>query len=83
MEKVGELGLMEYLRKRIFEPLGMDRTTLLRYQFESDGDAMMAYWKEPDCKQRATVHPFHLLIYAASGILSSVVELFVDVAQRL
>ncbi|MCK4437787.1 serine hydrolase, partial [Candidatus Bathyarchaeota archaeon] len=75
VEKVSGLGLEEYLRKRVFEPLGMDRTTLLRERFDSDGNRMTAYWKEPDGKQRATVHPFHPLIYAPGGILSSVVEL--------
>ncbi len=75
VEKVSGLGLEEYLRKRVFGPLGMDRTTLLRERFESDVDAMTAYWKEPDGRQKATVHPFHPLIYAPGGILSSVVEL--------
>jgi len=75
VEKISGQGLEEYLRRRVFEPLGMDRTTLMRERFESDGDTMTAYWKEPDGKQRATVHPFHPLIYAPGGILSSVVEL--------
>jgi len=75
VEKVSGLGLEEYLRERVFKPLGMDRTTLLRERFDSDGDRMTAYWKGPDGKQSATVHPFHPLIYAPGGILSSVVEL--------
>ena len=75
VEKISGIGLEEYLRERIFKPLGMDRTTLLRERFNSDDDRMRAYWKMPDGKQNATTHPFHPLIYAPGGILSSVIEL--------
>jgi CubicO group peptidase (beta-lactamase class C family) len=50
VESVSGLGLEEYLREHVFKPLGMGRTTLLRERFEMDGDAMTAYWKEPDGK---------------------------------
>ncbi|MBN2335084.1 serine hydrolase [Candidatus Bathyarchaeota archaeon] len=75
IEKLSGVPLEEYLHGHIFKPLVMDRTTLLRERFEAEKDRMTAYFKEQDGKMRATVHPFHGLIYAPGGILSSTVEL--------
>lgn len=74
IEKLTGESLEDYLRKRIWEPLGMERTTLLKERFNSDPDRMTAYWKDPEGNIQESVHPFHELIYAPGGILSSVVE---------
>ena len=52
----------------------MKRTTFHKDKFNSDPDRMTAYWKDTEGKVTESVHPFHELIYAPGGILSSVVE---------
>ena len=74
IEKLTGMSLEDYLRKRIWKPLGMDRTTFQKERFNKDPDRMTAYWKDTDGKITKSVHPFHELIYAPGGILSSVVE---------
>jgi hypothetical protein len=74
LEKLEGDNLEAILRKRIWEPLGMNRTTLLKDRFMADGNRMTAYFKGPDGKVVPSEHPFHELIYAPGGILSSVVE---------
>lgn len=74
LEKLTGEPLEDYLRKRIWMPLGMNRTTLLKERFNSEPDRMTAYWKDTDGKVSKSVHPFHELIYAPGGVLSSVVE---------
>ena len=75
VEEVSGVSLEDYLRKHVWGPLGMDRTTLLRERFDSDPDTMTAYWKQLDGSLKPTVHPFHEVIYAPGGILSSTHEL--------
>ncbi|MCW4048491.1 MAG: serine hydrolase [Candidatus Bathyarchaeota archaeon] len=75
IEKVSGLSLEDYLHSKILKPLGMTRTTLLRDKFESDGNRMTAYWRNKDGSMMPTVHPFHELVFAPGGILSSTVEL--------
>ncbi|TRO54380.1 hypothetical protein E2P71_04270 [Candidatus Bathyarchaeota archaeon] len=74
LEKLTGESLEDYLRKSIWEPLGMRRTTFLEERFNADPDRMTAYWKDKEGNVLSSVHPFHELIYAAGGILSSVVE---------
>lgn len=75
IEKVSGLPLEEYVRKNILVPLKMERTTYIRDKVESDSDAMTAYWKEKDGNLKATIHPYHRLIYAPGGLISSTNEL--------
>jgi CubicO group peptidase (beta-lactamase class C family) len=74
LEKLTGKSLEDYLRENIWKPLGMSRTTLVKERFNQDQDRMTAYWKDPEGKVTPTVHPFHELIYAPGGILSSIVE---------
>ena len=74
LEKLEGEQLENILRKRIWKPLGMNRTTLMKNKYTADEDRMTAYWKNPEGKIVPSEHPFHELIYAPGGILSSVVE---------
>ena len=64
----------EYVREEIFEPLGMDRTTLEREPFDEDDDAMTPYVPDED-GHRATDFPFDEGLYAPGGLVSSVQEM--------
>jgi CubicO group peptidase (beta-lactamase class C family) len=75
IERVSGVPYEDYVRERILKPLKMGRSTFLREEFEKDPDTMTAYRKNRDGTLTATVHPFHRLIYAAGGLLSSVTEL--------
>jgi CubicO group peptidase (beta-lactamase class C family) len=74
LEKLEGDRLENILRKRIWEPLGMNRTTLLKEKFTAEDDRMTAYVKNPEGKMVQSEHPFNELVYAPGGILSSVVE---------
>ncbi len=73
VEKLFGATLEEVFRSRIWEPLDMRRTTMLQEQFQSDPDHMTAYYLK-EGKPVKSRHPFHPLIYAPGGILSSALE---------
>ncbi len=74
LEKLTGEKLESIFRKQIWEPLGMNRTTLLKDRFYADEDRMTAYWRNKEGNTVPSEHPFHELIYAPGGILSSVNE---------
>jgi hypothetical protein len=47
----------------------------MRDRFEGDSNIMTAYRKDPEGEVKESVHPFHELIYAPGGILSTTNEL--------
>ncbi|MFB0543889.1 MAG: serine hydrolase [Candidatus Bathyarchaeia archaeon] len=74
VERVSEMSYEDYIKEKILKPLEMNRSTFLKEDFERDPDTMTAYRKSRDGSIVATVHPFHKLVYAPGGLLSSVVE---------
>lgn len=64
----------EYVREEIFEPLGMERTTYHRDEFEADDDAMTPY-RVDDGERREVPFPFDETIHGSGGMVSSVREL--------
>ena len=74
LEKLNGEKLESILREQLWKPLGMNRTTLQKDKFYKDEDRMTAYWRNNEGKIVPSEHPFHELIYAPGGILSSVVE---------
>jgi len=78
IERVSRMKYDEYIKERILKPLKMDRSTFLKEDFLRDPDAMTPYilkGKDETIKAVATRHPFHRLVYALGGLLSSVIEL--------
>ena len=75
IEQVSGMSLEDYFRANIWKPLGMNRTTLMRGRFNGDSNVMTAYKKDAEGEVKESVHPFHELIYAPGGILSSTEEL--------
>ena len=75
VEKVSGKSLEDYFQENIWKPLGMNRTTLMRDRFEGDSNIMTAYRKDFEGEVKESVHPFHELIYAPGGILSTTNEL--------
>ena len=75
VEQVSGMSLEDYFRENIWKPLGMNRTTMMRDRFDGDSNVMTAYKKDAEDVVKESVHPFHELIYAPGGILSSTNEL--------
>lgn len=78
IERVSKMKYDEYIKERILKPLEMDRSTFLKEDFLRDPDVMTPYIlksKDETIKAVATGHPFHRLVYALGGLLSSVIEL--------
>jgi len=75
IEKVSGKPYEEYIQENILTPLEMERTTFLKEKFEREEDKMTPYWKSKEGKLIPSKHPFHKLIYAPGGLLSSVMEL--------
>lgn len=74
VERVSGMRYEDYIKEKILKPLKMNRSTFLKEEFEKDPDIMTAYRREDDGTITPTVHPFHRLIYAPGGLLSSVIE---------
>lgn len=78
VERVSKMKYEEYIRTRILKPLKMNRSTFLKEEFLKDPDVMTPYIienKNGSVKTTAATHPFHKLVYALGGLLSSVNEL--------
>ncbi len=73
----------EYMTENILDPLGMERTTLVKDEYIRDPNRMTPHWKKTDGTVEPTEFPYpnvtdnpdFSFIAAAGGIISSVVEL--------
>lgn len=74
IEAVSGLEYAEYVRERILDPLGMDRSTFGREPFESDPDTMTPYYRSEGSVTEGRF-PFDEPVHAPGGLLSSVMEL--------
>lgn len=82
VEAVDGRGFPEYLDEEVFEPLGMDRSTLREAEFESREDAMTPYWFEDD-EPEATPLPVRELSYGPGGLLAPVTDLAAYLRMQL
>ncbi|MFH5797171.1 serine hydrolase [Haladaptatus sp. CMAA 1911] len=64
----------EYVNERILAPLGMDRSTFDREEFEGEEDRMTPYIK-PEGSSTPSDFPFDPLLHAPGGMVSSVREM--------
>ncbi|MEF8802542.1 MAG: serine hydrolase [Halolamina sp.] len=74
VEAVSGQSYADYVRKNVLAPLGMDRSTFDREQFEADDDTMTPYIKQEE-NATESGFPFDALIHAPGGMVSSVVEM--------
>ncbi len=83
IQKVSGEAFHDYITKNILGPLGMERTTLVKEEYERDPDRMIPHWKKTDGTIVPTDFPYpnvvdnpdFSFIAAAGGIISSVTEL--------
>lgn len=83
IQEVSGVPFHRYMTENIFEPLGLERTTLVKGEYLSDPDRMTPHWKKPDGSIVPTEFPYpdvtdnpgFSFIAAAGGIVSSVKEL--------
>jgi CubicO group peptidase (beta-lactamase class C family) len=77
--RVSKMRYEEYIKEKILRPLKMNRSGFTKEDFEKESDVMIPYGIVEDADGRVTVataeHPFHMSIYAAGGLLSSVREM--------
>jgi len=74
IEKLSGMEYHEYIKRHILKPLKMERSTFLKEDFNGDPDRITPYWKSRDGKLVKVKMPFDKLIYAAGGLISSVME---------
>lgn len=74
IEAVDGRSYAEYVGDEILEPLGMERSTFEREDFEDADDAMTGYVPDEDAPEERAF-PFTDLIYASGGLVSSVREM--------
>jgi CubicO group peptidase (beta-lactamase class C family) len=74
VEEVTGNSYAEYVTEHVLDPLGMDRSTFDREDFEEDDDAMTPYVKQEESSTPADF-PFDHLIHAPGGMVSSVLEM--------
>ncbi len=73
VEKVSGIKFGEYMKKNIFLPLGMEKTT---YEFKKAQNVVTGYNLSPDGKKLLEVsHPFHELKFGRGGIFSTCKEM--------
>jgi len=72
-----------YIKRKILDPLGMNRSTLKTADFNSDSNHIVPHWKKPDGTVKSSKFPYpdpednpdFSFIAAAGGIISSVNEM--------
>ncbi|WP_290813504.1 serine hydrolase [Halovivax sp.] len=74
VEAVDGRRYADYVTEEIFEPLGMERSTYDREEFEGDDDAMTPY-RVRDGEREEVSFPFGETSHGSGGMLSSVREL--------
>lgn len=76
VESVSEMPFEKYIRENILRPIGMNRTTYLREDYESDENSMVGYLLlDEKGNLRPSPPPINKFMYAAGGLLSSVEEM--------
>ncbi|PSP76347.1 penicillin-binding protein [Halobacteriales archaeon QS_1_68_20] len=74
VEAVSRQPFAEYVEENVLSPLGMDRSTFSRADFEAAEDRMTPY-VEDDGDFQEVGFPFDPLIHAPGGLVSSVAEM--------
>jgi CubicO group peptidase (beta-lactamase class C family) len=74
VEEVTGKPFAEAVEERVFDPLGMDRTTFDRDAFEAEDDRMTPYFPGEDGSEEGEF-PFDRNVEAPGGIVSSVTDL--------
>ena len=73
IEKISGMDYREYVRKRILEPLGMNRTFFGRGKLEADKDAAVPYIITKEGEQKESGYVYSLT--ADGGLISNVMDL--------
>jgi CubicO group peptidase (beta-lactamase class C family) len=76
--KVSDMKYEDYIKKRILEPLNMNNSIFTQEEFEKFPDVMTPYYgrmkKGKIVEVFPTSHPFDKFVYAAGGLISSVMD---------
>jgi CubicO group peptidase (beta-lactamase class C family) len=91
LQKKMEMPFHEYIKKRILNPLGMERSTLNSKDFETDSNRIVPYWKKPDGTVEPSKWPYpnpednpeFSFIAAAGGVASTVNEMVKYINMQL
>ncbi|NHJ48599.1 MAG: serine hydrolase [Asgard group archaeon] len=86
VEKISGIPFAEYVKKNIFEPIGMKRTSYLKEDLDKDpkNDVMTGYIFDSDLKAlKPTPFPHDKLVDPPGGILSSVNEMLLYASMML
>jgi len=76
IEKVSGMRFEEYIRENVLKPLGMNRSTYLREDYDNDNNAMTGYLPlDEEGNLKESVPPNDKFVYAPGGLLSSVNDL--------
>ncbi len=76
IEKVSGMRVEEYIRENILKPLGMNRSTYMREDYDNDNNTITNYLPlDEEGSLKESDPPIDKFIYAAGGLLSSVNEL--------
>ena len=76
IEKVSGMRFEEYIRENILKPLGMNRSTYLREEYDNDNNTITNYLPlDEEESLKESDPPIDKFVYAAGGLLSSVNEL--------
>jgi CubicO group peptidase (beta-lactamase class C family) len=74
IEQVSGLPYQEYIRRHIFEPLGMKRSLFAKEEVEKDQDVATPYIITRDLERKASVYPYGA-ISSDGGIISNALDL--------
>jgi CubicO group peptidase (beta-lactamase class C family) len=58
IQEVSGVPFHEYIHENILKPLGMERSTFVRHEFDADPDRMVAHWKRTDGTMQPTGFPY-------------------------
>jgi len=75
VEKISGMKFKDYVKENILKPLGMNRTTYIKEDYEKDINKLKGYVRSREGECKALDHPFHEIIYAPGGLLSSAKEM--------
>ena len=75
VEKVSGMKFEDYIIENILRPLGMERTTYSKEDYEKDDNKLKGYVRSGDGEFKEFDHPFDEIVYAPGGLLSSAKEM--------